>query len=240
MELNIFSKDFNAYIRRSFRDYKRTLLAFLICAVVAALFYGFSLYRGYVEARAYNSFTSCMKYFDASIESGNEQFSIDSITFSSAQEKWKKVIEVFMKGYEENSNSSLAPFFLIFAADAHMRENNFSQSKELLEKAVPLIKSNEVKTLYTLKLALMKIDGSDVQADHVAGFDMLKKIAEDSKNPLNDQALYILGEHFWFKRDFSLAKNYWNQLVLAYGQGTKDPSIYASLAAEKLKLIASK
>jgi len=72
------------------------------------------------------------------------------------------------------------------------------------------------------------------------GLEVLKEIALDSKNPSNDFALYRLGEYFWFAKNYDEAKNYWNQLNVAYGKKSAHPSVWAAQAQTKLKLISTK
>ena len=242
MELERFGKDFFVALFDEIVKRFKWVLAFFILSVAAGgAVYGYKYYRSGVEQQAHKAFLECMNYFDAPIGEAQKEidiFGIEKVSFATTDEKWSKVAEVFKKAYATNSSSGIAPLFLNFQAEAFIKQNKLIDAIALQKKAVVELRDPHLKSVYSIKLSLMQLDSGD----HVVrqnGFDLLKSIAEDSKSVVHDFALYHIGLHFWHEKDFALAKNYWNQLVLAYGQDSKHPSPWAAQAREKLKLIAS-
>jgi tetratricopeptide (TPR) repeat protein len=182
-----------------------------------------------------------MKYFDAPVtaQEKNAELDLDSISFSSREEKWEKVSALFNKAYQGNASSSIAPYFKAFEAEALLNQQKHSQAIETLAQAVSEINDPAIKANYSLKLALMQLDDAN-ESSHQKGFTHLKSLAENTKSLVHDAALFYLGSYFWHKQEFDVAKNYWNQLLLSYGPDSKNPSPWADQAKEKLKLISTK
>jgi len=242
MNIERFGKDFFVALFDEIVKRFKWVLAFVAIGVIAgSAVYGYRYYRLGVEQRAHKSFLECMSYFDAPIGTPEKEidiFGIEKVTFATFDEKWQKVSEVFQKAYDQNSSSGIAPLFLAFKSEALLQQNNRSQATEVLAAALKNIKDENLKNAYAVKYALMQLDSDDMTARQ-HGFDELKALAEDSKNVAHDVALYHMGLHFWHEKDFARAKNYWNQLVLAYGQDSQHPSPWTKEAQEKLAFIAS-
>ncbi len=232
------------------------LIVVLSLALGLGGFYSYSYYKENIEIKAHGAFVECMQYFDAKVgsdKSKNPSFD-DTESFDTAEQKWVKVIEIFKDSYEKHKASSLAPMFLVYSSEALINVGKLAEAIELLEKAIPDISSQELKQSYLLKLALMKLDSNDLIAkeeglqlvhaltDEYNFADLVRKISKkisiSSKiNYVQDAALYRLGEYYWYKKNFNIAKNYWNDLVLKYGKETSSSSSWAALASEKLKFV---
>lgn len=222
--------------------YKGIIITLVVGTVVGLCIYGYSSYRTSKNQNAYKTFMECMRYFDAPVNDKQKSgdIDIDTIHFASREEKWEKVASIFNKAYYDNPSNGISPFFLAFEAEALLNQGKRDRAVELLSQATLEIKDPVLKSYYSLKLALMKLDSTDNEAHRQSGFDMLRALAEDSQNQVQDAALFYLGSHFWYERNFELAKNYWNQLLLSCGPDSKNPSPWAEQAKEKLKLITSK
>ncbi|HBS48115.1 TPA: hypothetical protein DEO28_03460 [Candidatus Dependentiae bacterium] len=221
---------------------KKSLLISVASIFLLVLIFGsYKFYRNNVEERAYASFANCMKYYDAEVQQADKKENLgfrEIDPFHTQEEKWNKVVEVFQKGFDENKSSSIAPMFLVFKADAMQNLGKSSEALELIKNATKMIKESSLRDSYSLKLALMQIDSND-EAQKTEGLALLKSLAEKSKSPVNDIALYRLGEYFWILKDYSSAQNYWNILVVEHGKKQEAVSYWANLAKEKLKLISN-
>jgi hypothetical protein len=157
--------------------------------------------------------------------------------FISHKEKWTEVERVFDDAYQKNKGAGIAPIFLAYKSEALLNLGKRDKAIESLNNAVSYMnKRCATRSYYKMKLALMEID-SDNKTLQAKGLQRLKSIALDQNSYAQDMGLYRLGEYSWYKKDFSEAKNYWNQLLLKYGKKTKKPSWWADLAKEKLRLI---
>ena len=214
-------------------------LAGIVALVVIISWY--TIRQGQVQVNAHKDFTYAMEYFSAPVVTDKDEVTIDFDTkeFKTKEEKWTKVENLFRKGYEDNKSSGLAPIFLSYQSEALLNMGKHLDAISILKKAIDLIPSNEVKSYYQVKLALMQIDSEDKKmlSDGIA---ILKELAVDDKCVAHDRALYQLGNYYWNNKNFDEAKNYWNQLILKYGKSSEKPSFYVSKAKPKLKLISFK
>lgn len=206
-------------------------------AVFAGAFFGYKYYRNSIQTSAYKDFMGSLKYYDAPVKKG-EVTSIekDSIVFGTEEEKWNKVADVFKRGYEKNRRSTFAPMFKAFVSEALLNNGKREEAIKELQTALGEMKEQKVKQAYSLKLSLMKLDGTDKKVQD-EGLNTLKEMAYDNQNPLHGLALYHLGLHSWVNSDFHQAKSYWQQFIVKFGnQRTLDKEV--NLVKSKLDLIA--
>lgn len=222
--------------------YKNIVIALVICAVLGLGSYFYSSYKVGVNQRAYKAFNECMKYYEAPVvaDQKSDTLDIDTISFSSREEKWEKVTSLFHKAFFDHASSSLAPFFKIFESEALLNQHKQTEAAQALAQGIEGIKDTAIKESYSLKLALIQLDDQSNQSQQEQGLMLLKSLAENIKSTVHDAALFNLGFYYWNKHDFDSAKNYWNQLLLTYGADSKNPSPWAEQAKEKLKLISTK
>lgn len=238
---------------------KYKIYIIIALSVVAASGGGYYFYRSYdnnVQEKAHTSFVECMQYFNAIVGEDDKLGYEDVESFKTEKDKWEEVNRAFREGYQENKSSNLSGMFLTYQSEALLRLGQYEESISILEKALPLVKTEQLKQIYLLKYALMLLDfHEDTQP---RALKILEALANDKyfaslvdkvgdrpirlygdTNYVHDQALYRLGEFYWYRSNFDLTKNYWNQLVSKYGRGTEHPSELARSAYDNLKMIQS-
>lgn len=220
--------------------HKRYIMA--VGAAIVLVVGGIVLYQFYsrhLNVRAHKDMLDALKVYEASIVPNARTSPKDGFwQFSSEEEKWKKVSEVFEQAYAKNKGAGIAPFFLTFQAEALTRLQKFDDAVKVMEKAIGDLPSKELASLYKVKLALIKLDSSAAPMQK-QGLDELNALGQDNKGFAHEHALYHLGQYFWCKKDFVQAKNYWQQLMVTYGyKDVKNQSGFADLVKAKLGLIS--
>jgi len=224
------------------KEHQSHLLALIGLAVaISGGIFGYFHYKRARAQRAYSALVAALEYFDAPIKKDEEAKAddfgfLDKKEFTTEAEKWKKVDAVFANEYEKNSNSGIAPFFLAYRAEALVKLKDLPKAIEIMRLAISTMPNHKAKSYYNVKLALMLIDTRSAVAIEEA-IKIMKEIGNDDKNIARDMALYFLGECYWYQKKFNEAKNYWNQLLLAYEKQDKYPSPWIEPAKEKLRLI---
>jgi tetratricopeptide (TPR) repeat protein len=222
---------------------RQVALALLAALGISA---GYMVYRGYrhrCELSAQRALADALKYFDGDVKGKQqrEEQDLEARIFDSAQQKWQESAQAFRNAYEHNSSTSIASMFLAYESECYLRLGDLKKAIEILRNALPLITVSQLHQEYSLKLALMLLDASDVEEQE--GLKMLEAAAQAKGSLVQDAALYRLGEYYWCKNQFNDAKKYWNQLVTEFadrGEGDKFNSPWAELADPKLHLIESK
>jgi len=202
-------------------------------------FLGYGYYSDWVQSSAHKAFVESLRYYDASVTGRPTVMTNGTIEFATDEEKWKKVEDVFKSAYQSHKGAGIAPVFRVYQAEALVNLGKINEAIEMLAAAVKSMPSAELKDFYSLKLALMKMD-SPQQGMQQEGFADLKKVAENEKHFANEAGLYFLGYYFWTQKDFTQAKNYWQQLMVKYGlKEAKQSSGFAELVKSRLKLISA-
>lgn len=211
-------------------------------AVVIGLSFLGTIYWGYrqwTHARAYQAFLSALKYYDAPVVAGLSRDKDDEITFPDNQTKWKKVEEVLDSGFKSYVSTAVGCMFGILLSDIFVTQQKYDQAIEILSKAVSHVPSQSLREFYTLKLALLKMD-SVHEKNQKEGLDSLKSMAEKINDYTHEAALYHLGFYFWNKKEYTVAQDYWRQLITRYGtKSTGKQSGFADMAKQKLNLIST-
>jgi tetratricopeptide (TPR) repeat protein len=228
------------------KEHQNRILAIIgLVAAISGGVFGYFYYKKMRAEAAYAALTEALEYFDAPVKKdgdSKEKEVVDDFNFLNKKEftgdsqKWEKVNTVFKTGYEAHKSSGVAPFFLVYRAEALVKLNNLPEAIEVMRAALSRMPNHKVKSYYNVKLALMLVDVRSAVAVE-EGVKILKEIARDDKNIAHDMALYFLGEYFWYEKKFNEAKNYWNQLLLAYEKQDKYQSPWVEPAKEKLRLI---
>jgi predicted negative regulator of RcsB-dependent stress response len=234
---------YKALVEQVRKNKKNILIAGLVLGAGALGFYGYSVYKNSQEETASKEFMQALAYVNAPVGKQRLDEGIDlekmDKNFETEQAKWEHVEQVFTEGASKNSGSNYVPLFLIYASEAQGKLGKSSQAITTLEKAVKGLSSNrQLKDLYAIKLAQMKLDSSE-PALQTQGITLLEEMARDDKGPLQDTILYVLGDYYWHTKDFTHAQNYWNQLTLKFGTKDENPSVWVRKASERLQLLVA-
>ena len=226
---------------KKIEENKGRIIAILSMLLALAVgIYGYCYYKQQREEKAYRALVTSLEYFDAPfVKDGENKDDLDFLSkkeFKTAEEKWKKVDEIFKGAYKSHGSSGLASFFLAYRSQALLELKDLPKAIELLRLSLSDMPNGSVKEYYKSKLALMLIDTKSANGAG-EGIKILKQLALDDTNVAHDRALYHLGEYYWHEKKFSEAKNYWNQLVLKYGKQERYPSPWVEPARDKLRLI---
>ena len=195
----------------------------IVCAAGVGV-YGYIQYRISQEEQAQVVFSNCMdelrrSYGDPSL--------------------WPTAELASITAYRHHSGSALGPYFLALEVQTLLAQGKLSEAVTSLERVISMLPTRSpFYSLYTLQLALMKLDHSD-EAMRQEGLKALEKIALDQKNIHRDQALYYLGEYYANQNNQERAKELFHQLVVAYPEGGLAASPWASLAQQKLHIYSA-
>jgi hypothetical protein len=108
------------------------------------------------------------------------------------------------------AGTAAAPYFSTYEAQNLLNQGKIAEAAQVIKKAVAnMPASSPLTALYSVKLALVQLDVDD-QAVNAEGMALLKKIAQDTKSPAWDAAVYYLGRYAWVKGDSEGAKKIWS------------------------------
>ena len=225
--------------------YKKMIALLLAMTAISGLGTWWYVWRkNIINQGAHQALIQLEEYANKKIASSDADANdVDSSEFKNKEEKWAALKNAATAAYGKFSSSKLAPFFLAYASQATGEQGNKAEAISTLEKAVNEMSSGDLKDLYRVKLAILKMDseGDDVSA----GLEVLQSVASESGSGAQALALYRLGEYFWIQKKFDEVKNYWGQLILNYGNpvesqlGTLEPSVWAEKAKSRLELITA-
>jgi len=106
--------------------------------------------------------------------------------------------------------TAAAPYFSTYEAQDLLNQGKISEAAQVLKKAVAnMPASSPLTALYSVKLALVQLDVDD-KTVNAEGMALLKNIADDTKSPAWDAAVYYLGRYAWVKGDIEGAKKIWS------------------------------
>jgi hypothetical protein len=188
----------------------------IMIGIVAVIISGgfFMAYRWYSanrEQAAQRAFNDCVqKYYGALADA----------------QQWQNVERMCQEGYSQFTSSNLAPYFLVYKAEALMKQHKvkdaLAEMDTMLASVLP--KASPVYSLYKIKRMLMAIDCDQDQVYVAelgqAGLEKIKKdalaqldlLAHDTKNIYRDMALYYVGLYHWTHDALDLAKKTWQEL----------------------------
>ncbi len=148
----------------------------------------------------------------------------------SVEHMWVSAEQVLHEGYRRYSRSLLAPYFLLFEADAIAGQNDIERSRNVLAQALNgMSKHAPLYEPVQIRQALQDVDSSDA-AVASRGREALKALAADSKNLYQAMALYFDGLLYFESGDRAKAESVWVPLT----EGAKKGSAWSELAAAKL------
>ncbi|HZW61580.1 MAG TPA: tetratricopeptide repeat protein [Candidatus Babeliales bacterium] len=199
-------------------DVNRWLIVVLGAAVILSVgYYGYNWYKGNREQAAQKILAECMQEF-ASAQVGDEP--------------WSSVEQLCKLGYQENSDTNCAPYFLLLQADAFAAQDKKDEALTALNSVLnSLSSSSELYPLFATKRALLMLD---IETQKDAGIEQLKQLANDTSNKQRDMAAYYLGLYYWHNHEQEQAHKVWQELI-AMKQSEQSQSPWIALAQEKLQ-----
>ena len=221
----------NNFIIRSLKEFDLWSMLLIFSIVILGLgyggYWGYSYYRSSIEQKAQQSFSECMHVYRNALAGWQGQDSSKK-----NMNAWKEVEIAARLGYEHNFYSYLAPYFLMFQADALRYQGQHSQAVKILDDAMSKISYQPFKKLFGIKRALMLMDS---QATFDNGFDQLKELATGEKHDFQDMALFYLGSYYLSRNDSTHAREFFNKLTHDFLKDQKEEtrSVWA-LQAEAL------
>ncbi len=198
------------------------LLVGAVVAVGVGAVYGYKWYRVSQEEVAQRVLARNVQEFERIVQDGKK-------------EDWASVESLFKISHDQYASTAIAPFFLLYQAEAMIKQDKIEQARELIAQAIDVMGSScPLCPLFTIKLALMKMDTDEQEAVKI-----LQQLAQDTKSHFSDAAAYYLGEHYWIKQEYAKAKQVWQAMIQATKtEDANGQSPWAGLAQEKLAQIA--
>jgi len=215
---------------QSYRYGREIAVLFMVVLLGMAGFWGYRRWHSQREATAQKAFGECIYAYQLAMQ-GKGDFTSDELS-------WGEVAMMFNFGYEQHSSSSLAPYFLVFYADALLRKGDRGGALSKLDEAIKALPADSpFLNLYKTKQALLKLD-DDIQEIKEEGLQELEVLADNVDNKNRDMALYYFGLYYWSDNKTKEAQAIWQQLVGAFKHEKVGASPWASLASTKLEQIA--
>lgn len=201
---------------------KELAIGAIAALALGGAYYGYRWYNAGQEEVAQRMFAQNVQEYDRAVQEGKK-------------EDWASIEAIFKLGYSQYSGSSLAPYFLVYQAQALIKQDKMQEAKEVLDKAVSSMSSSSpLQPLYAMKLALMTMD-----TDAKAGIDQLQTLANDSSNKFSDAAAYYLGEYYWTHNEGGKAKEVWQKMIETTKTDKKlGQSPWAAMAQTTLEQVA--
>lgn len=198
-------------------------IAFGASVIITGLFFG---YRWYVVYREREAQAVLADYIHKAQTTPNASLAA--------------IEQLFQEGAQRESSSHLEPYFLVFQANAMVKEGKLDEAIGVMEKAIThMSKDNILLPLFEGKRALMQMD-SAVAETQQAGLQKLTELAHNTANPYADMALYFLGHYYWSVNNLEEAKKVWQELIEAQMKEQMGaPSPWAQLAHMKLQQITA-
>lgn len=194
----------------------------IAAAVAGAGWYGYAWYRANQEDAAQRMFSQDVQEYERVVQEGKN-------------EDWASIETLFKLGYNQYSGSAFGPFFLVYQAQALIKQNKLQEGRAVLEQATQaMAASSELYPLFKIKVALLNLDHNEQEA--VA---QLQLLANDTKSHFNDAAAYYLGYYYWINNDETRAHEVWQKMInetQTHAKMGKSP--WAALAQEKLAYTA--
>jgi len=217
------------YVRGFVKNKKAGKLAkdaLMMAVLLGVAVGGFYLYKYYIynkQATAQKVLSECLIEYERA---------------AGGMGSWYDVEVALEMGYEQNTGSKLAPYFLAYKADAMLEQGKKQEALAVLQEALEKISpKDDLYGLYAVKLALMKLDNPDSKKE---GLQSLEDIAEKDGSGKTG-ALYNLGLYYW-QNNIEKAKGYFEQLVaLEVKQDGEIPatkSQFIEIAKEKLEQLS--
>ena len=207
---------------KKFKYIKELLI--LLC-ILGSIGSGFFFYRIYVVYREQTAQKALAQYVQEyhQIQDGKPA-------------DWQRIAALFQLGSEQQSNSYLAPYFLLFQATALLRENKQQEALLVMDKLVEQSVHSPLLPLFKIKRVLIKLDESD-EIMQKSGLEELEKLAKNKKNKFRDTAQFYLGYYYWANSYVAQAQKIWQILVDDQYKEKLAPSPWVDFVKKKLEHI---
>lgn len=228
-DLKIMVQSFSSYFAEAFgfsgkkNGYtKEIMLAVLFCALVGGGYFGYRMYVNNREQMAQKIFSDYLQDYQAAVQADSPS-------------EWARIEQSLQYGFEQQSHTYMAPYFLALLAEAYVKQNKNDLAVATLAKAIDASKNDTIKQMYSIKRALIQIDSSDESVQDQG----LHVLIEESKtkNNFTDMALFYLGKYYWVKNSTDDAKKVWQQLVDMKWTDQSNTSAWVTEASTMLKQI---
>lgn len=226
------SRYIKALIREYFED-KSNLYTTVGLVVFLIGWGGYKLYTKHtyaVQAKAQLQFSEALEVYNKALAMELLGIHKGENTFT----EWDDAELAFRIGYEQNKNSGIAPFFLAYQAQSLAHQGDYAKALSILDEAQKRF-AKDVNWSYLFKItrSLMLFN-----SDQHSALESLRLLAYDEKNPLNDMALYYLGEYYYAQQDLEQAKKVFNDVVVKDTKNVLDiQSPWVELAKNRLQQV---
>ena len=181
------------------RYVQMVMIAVLLAVTSGGLYFGYTSYRSYRNKEAQKILSVCLEEYSRAI--------------NGATELWPTVEMNCQLGYEQNSSSDLAPYFLAIKVEALVHQGKKEAVQPLLDTMMNgLSVSSPLYHLYQTQKALIELDSDDAN-NAKKGLETIKSLAENKQNNSRDIALYYLGLYYWTHDQIADAREPWQELV---------------------------
>lgn len=181
--------------------YKKALVALAVLGIGGfAAVYFYSDWKVQVEQNAQIAFSSIVEEVQKASQEGPAD--------------WQHIEQEAEHAITQHSRSHLVPYFFALQAQALIEQDKKDQAMTVMETMLSkLSTSSPLYYLFQIKLARMKFSNEATQQD---GLLLLQKLADNNKNPYQDEALFYLGKFYEQQQDYEKARALWNQLIYAF------------------------
>lgn len=180
------------------KNIKQLILGLVIVVVGISLFFLYRVWFAYRDESAQRNLGVLIEKYDNALR--DKSSDLDD------------VLKQFEQGYDKNSSSRFAPYFLAYQMDILAEQDKKDEALTKVNEVIARLGSVPLALLYKTTRALMKLDMAD-EAIQKEGKSELEALAFDKKNQYNDTALFYLGRYYWFCDEVALARETWQTLV---------------------------
>lgn len=171
--------------------------------LLSSCFLGYRAYSLHRSQAAQRRFSTDMKQY------------ISAVQEQPGHQNWQMIAGIFEEGAHEYENTSLAPFFLAYQAQALLKDNKLAEASKAMDRAVSLMsQDNPFYYTYSLTSILMGLDAAEAQNRPTD--DLEKKlidVAHTKNNKQRDEALFYLGRYYWYKNNMPQARATLEELI---------------------------
>lgn len=224
----VFSSIFDSLVsNKQFRYAKQLSIGLVFMVLLAGAWMGQRWFNAHKEESAYQLFAQNVEEFQRTMQEGRAQ-------------DWASVETLFKLGYDQYAGTTVAPYFLVYQAEAMERQGkSLDEVKGVLQRAIKEIPAHSpVLAHYQVKLALIQLDMTQEQ-EQKAGLESLRALAQDTKSIAHDTAAYYLGLYQMTHNETAQAQDTWKKLAESQKDVQKlGQSSWAHLAQQRLEQLA--
>lgn len=160
----------------------------------------------------------------------------NAITGQPGHQNWSMLAALFELGAQEYGNTSLAPFFLGYQAEALVKNDQLADAAAVMTRATAAVpKNTDFYYSYALKQALMSIDVAEAAGISPEDAERnLLDLAYNKENTQRDAALFYLGRYYLAKNNPAQAREVFTELTHAFPAGNSSSTSPWTKEAESL------